>query len=175
MAPSPPSNCGIAYGPISGQIWHHLLSSEPTSSIRSAAIVPIMLCQPDLLLPFLHDAKQHHVVCLQAFAALRILTEQMHMQNCTSITVTQGIQVEITSAFLRVRLACQQLPGQHTACTPLMHLQHSRLYHICRHRTRSIFSHTGRALPTTGGAAEMRSAGIRLHHERCLLLLTHPP
>ena len=112
MVYSPPSNCGSAYEPISGLIWHHLLSSEPSSLTRSAAIVPAgshsyLLCQPHLLLYF----QQHHVVCLQAFAALRILTEQMHMQNCTSTTVTQGIQVEITSAFLRVRLACRVAPS----------------------------------------------------------------
>ena len=38
----------------------------------------------------------------RAFAALRILSEQMHMQQCSSHAVTGGIQVEVTSAFIGV-------------------------------------------------------------------------
>ena len=146
MASSPPSNCRVVYEPISGQTWRHLLSSKPSSLIRSAAVVPAgshgyLLCQPDLLLLFQYDAKQHHVVCLQAFAALRMLTEQKHMQSCTSTTVTQGIQVEITSAFLRVRLACQvaaravqhaYLSGTHNTagCTATAGTELGVLFHI---------------------------------------------
>lgn len=40
----------------------------------------------------------------RAFAALRILSEQMHMQQCSSHAVTGGIQVEVTSAFIGVNI-----------------------------------------------------------------------
>ena len=38
----------------------------------------------------------------QAFRALRLLSEQMHMQQCSSHSVTDGIQVDVTSAFIGV-------------------------------------------------------------------------
>ena len=38
----------------------------------------------------------------RAFSALRILSEQMHMQQCSCHAVTGGIQVEVTSAFIGV-------------------------------------------------------------------------
>ena len=38
----------------------------------------------------------------RAFSALRKLSEQMHMQQCSSHAVTDGIQVEVTSAFVGV-------------------------------------------------------------------------
>lgn len=44
----------------------------------------------------------------QAFAALRILSEQMHMQQCSSHAVTGGIQVEVTSAFIGVSIGLWQ-------------------------------------------------------------------
>ena len=40
----------------------------------------------------------------QAFGALRLLSEQMHMQQCSSHSVTDGIQVDVTSAFIGVIL-----------------------------------------------------------------------
>ena len=40
----------------------------------------------------------------RAFSALRILSEQMHMQQCSSHAVTGGIQVEVTSAFIGVNV-----------------------------------------------------------------------
>lgn len=36
----------------------------------------------------------------QAFGALRILSEQMHMQDCTSDSVTDGIKINVTSAYI---------------------------------------------------------------------------
>ena len=38
----------------------------------------------------------------QAFSALRILSEQMYMQQCSSHTVTNGIQVDVTSVHVGV-------------------------------------------------------------------------
>lgn len=45
----------------------------------------------------------------QAFSALRILSEQMHMQQCSSHAVTGGIQVEVTSAFIGVNTPLPKL------------------------------------------------------------------
>lgn len=36
----------------------------------------------------------------QAFGALRVLSEQMHMQQCSSLAVTDGIRVDVTSAYI---------------------------------------------------------------------------
>lgn len=36
----------------------------------------------------------------QAFGALRILSEQMHMQDCSSDSVTDGIKINVTSAYV---------------------------------------------------------------------------
>ncbi|KAL0039740.1 hypothetical protein WJX77_006595 [Trebouxia sp. C0004] len=36
----------------------------------------------------------------QAFGALRILSEQMHMQDCSSDSVTAGIKINVTSAYI---------------------------------------------------------------------------
>lgn len=47
-----------------------------------------------------------HRLIMQAFAALRILSEQMFMQQCSSHTITQGISVDVTSAFSEVSLCC---------------------------------------------------------------------
>ncbi|DBA75065.1 TPA: hypothetical protein ACH3X1_010398 [Trebouxia sp. C0004] len=37
---------------------------------------------------------------LEAFGALRILSEQMHMQDCSSDSVTAGIKINVTSAYI---------------------------------------------------------------------------
>ena len=50
--------------------------------------------------------------CLQAFDALRILSEQMHMQHCSSSAVTDGIKIDVTSACIGVGVHC-------SLCCPL--------------------------------------------------------
>lgn len=46
----------------------------------------------------------HMLHCPQAFGALRVLSEQVRMQQCSSLAVTDGIRVDVTSAFIAVRL-----------------------------------------------------------------------
>lgn len=37
-----------------------------------------------------------------ALRAMRVLSEQMHLLDCTSESVTEGVHVEMTSTFLQV-------------------------------------------------------------------------
>ena len=61
----------------------------------------------------------------RAFSALRILSEQMHMQQCSSHAVTGGIQVEVTSAFIGVNT-------NHPSCTEQACIEHTMpCLHFC--------------------------------------------
>lgn len=40
---------------------------------------------------------------MQAFRALRVLSEQRYLERCSSDTTTHGVQVEVTSQFVKVR------------------------------------------------------------------------
>lgn len=47
---------------------------------------------------------KHALDAVQAFGALRVLSEQMHMQQCSSLAVTDGIRVDVTSAYIGVSI-----------------------------------------------------------------------
>ena len=47
---------------------------------------------------------KHALNAVQAFGALRVLSEQMHMQQCSSLAVTDGIRVDVTSAYIGVSM-----------------------------------------------------------------------
>lgn len=53
----------------------------------------------------------------RAFAAMRILSEQMHMQQCSSHAVTGGIQVEVTSAFIGVTSSLPMMSLECSLCS----------------------------------------------------------
>lgn len=50
--------------------------------------------------------------CIQGFDALRILSEQYHLEQCSSSATTQGVHVEITTACIgsRIPLDLTEMP-----------------------------------------------------------------
>ena len=48
----------------------------------------------------------------KAFRALRLLSEQTHLLECSSEAVTNGVHVEMTSAFLRKEKALRPTHGR---------------------------------------------------------------
>ncbi len=65
------------------------------------------------------DHVQMAEICAICAQALRILSEQTHLLECSSESVTQGVRVEVTSAFQRVR-----------HCAVVLHLQACRVLTI---------------------------------------------
>lgn len=53
------------------------------------------------------------MIFLQPLDALRILGEQLHMESCSSFCNTMGVEVDVMSQFIGVRVAVSLVVVEH--------------------------------------------------------------
>ncbi len=64
----------------------------------------VLVARMSLALAY-HAVAQHQLSVVQALSGLQAMTAQLHLERCSSDTITEGVRVSVTSALLEVKVA----------------------------------------------------------------------